>query len=66
MKIILNGGAQEIPEQTVLSEMLNVLGYQTQFIAVAINFTCIRRQEFETTPLCENDQVEVLSPAAGG
>lgn len=49
-----------------VSDVLAELGYVDQFVAVALNRTCVRRGDFTTTPVQQGDEVEILAPMAGG
>ena len=65
MTIRLNGATHELTAKTV-DELLTDLGYDSRFVAVAVNKNCVRRSAFGATPLCDGDEVEVLAPMAGG
>jgi thiamine biosynthesis protein ThiS len=66
MKITVNGKSTDIAPVKSLKELLTQLGYDQPFIAVALNQTCIARREREHTAIRENDDIEILTPQAGG
>lgn len=66
MNILLNGRCVELPEPMSVSKMLAELGYMDQFVAVAVNRSCVNRQEYASVVVKELDEVEVLAPMAGG
>ena len=47
-------------------DVLQSLGVDLQFIAVAYNGEVIDRERFSTIVLDEGDQVEVVRPVGGG
>ena len=65
-QIILNGNKLEIKTPLTALAMLEELGFEKKFVAVAINRKCILKKEFPTAIIKNGDEVEVLSPTAGG
>lgn len=67
MKLHLNGKPLTLDAPALsVSELLRQLNYPGTHFAVAINYECIPRSEFEKTPVQENDEIEILFPQAGG
>lgn len=66
MPIRVNGKEENVKSPQYVSELLHALGYDEKFVAVAINFDCVRRRDFSTTTIREGDDIEILSPQAGG
>lgn len=65
MRLVVNGST-EITDAKTVKELLSQLGWEGSFFAVAVNRTCIPRKDYETTLLCDNDEVEILTPQSGG
>lgn len=63
--LVVNGQATSV-SATVIQDLLKELGFPETFVAVAINHTCVKRGDFGTTPVATGDEVEILSPMAGG
>ena len=66
MNITINGEKREVPGNPSLKQAVEDLGYQTQFVAIAVNMKCVPRKEWETHCLQEWDEIEILSPQSGG
>lgn len=65
-KISVNGKAYALKEPCSVTNLLKSVQCPTDFVAVAVNQTCILRRQFATTILKNGDQVEILTPQAGG
>ena len=66
IKVRINGKEAEIaPEQTV-QQYLEARGFAGRSLAVAINGTVLRREEFDSTQLADGDRVEIVRPVGGG
>jgi sulfur carrier protein len=63
--LTVNGERQEVAAPTVAA-LLEALGYEGRFFAVAVNQKVVRRARWAETPLAEGDQVEILTPRQGG
>jgi len=66
MKLIVNGQDMNLAGPMSVSQLLEHMGYQNRFVAVAINHTCIPRSQFAEQQVKAMDQIEVLAPMAGG
>lgn len=66
IEVLVNGVSQKLPEGLSLTEALKALAYQGEHLAVAINQTCVPRSAFAQTTLKPGDDLEILSPMAGG
>jgi len=64
--ITINGEQNQTPPQTTLTQLLKTLGYDQQWMGVAINETFIPKTAHESTLIQEGDRIEILSPIAGG
>ena len=65
MVLTVNGERTET-EMTRIPDLLDELGYEGGFFAVAVNRTVVRRTRWEETELADGDEVEVVTPRQGG
>ena len=65
MVLIVNGERHDIEAATVAS-LLEALGYEGAFFAVARNQEVVRRADWPKTELAEGDRIEILTPRQGG
>ena len=66
MTIVVNGETRQIPENTNLVRLLQILELAAARLAVELNQNVIRRAEWENTVLRENDRVEIVHFVGGG
>jgi sulfur carrier protein len=66
MNVTINGKPATLDGEQSLSELLDSLGYQNQFVAVAVNRACVKRSAYGETVIQERDEIEILAPMAGG
>lgn len=65
MKLIVNGEMQDIAAPT-LATLLEVLEYEGEWLATAVNGELIHREDRASHALADNDRIEILSPMQGG
>ncbi len=65
MVLIVNGEQTEVGASRI-SDLLDELGYEGSFFAVAVNHELVRRARWPELELAEGDQVEVVTPRQGG
>lgn len=65
MVVTVNGERHEV-EAANVAALLDALGYEGGFFAVAVNQEVVRRANWAETPLAEGDSVEILTPRQGG
>jgi len=65
MKLIVNGKQSESNAATV-ADVVQSLGYEGDYFAVALNRTCVLRASYNSTPVKDGDEVEILMPMQGG
>lgn len=66
IKVRINGKDSELaPDQTV-EQYLESRGLAGRSLAVAVNGTVLRREEFSDTRLSDGDSVEIVRPVGGG
>lgn len=70
MVLIVNGETQEVSAPTVtaltVTALLDELGYEGGFFAVAVNQQVVRRATWVETTLQDGDRIEILTPRQGG
>lgn len=66
MTIFINGEVRELEGVATLVSLLDNLKLPRQRVAIELNDRVIRKQEWETTALAENDKVEVVHFVGGG
>lgn len=65
MQIMLNGESYTTTAQSI-AELITEVGVKEKMIALAQNTVVIRAKDWSSTPLCENDEIEILQFMGGG
>lgn len=65
MVLTVNGEPRQVGAATV-ETLLDELGYEGGFVAVAINEEVVRRGRWPEQALSEGDRVEIVTPRQGG
>lgn len=65
MKLTVNGQPLEAAAVT-LAALLDELGYEDALVATALNSAFVPAHERDTTPLKDQDRIEILAPMKGG
>lgn len=55
-----------MPETKTVSALLESLGFGSKPVVVELNKTALFPRDYATTSLNDNDQVEIITIAAGG
>ena len=66
MRIFVNGESREFSAGLLLSELLNLLELPLQRIAVELNREVVRRADWDTKVLNDEDRVEIVHFVGGG
>ena len=67
MRIQINGEQREFPQNSLsLDKLINELSLMPQRIAVEVNKTIVRRDEWATTTVKDGDQLEIVHFVGGG
>ena len=66
MKIKINGIKKNISENTTIEQLLNELQVLDKTMAVAVNMKIVKKDEWKSYKLQENDKVEALNFVGGG
>jgi len=65
MKIKINGKVLRT-DRRVLSELLEELNIQPGRVAVEVNLKIIRKADYDTHPIMEGDNIEIVNFVGGG
>ncbi|MEU8269227.1 sulfur carrier protein ThiS [Sphaerisporangium sp. NPDC049002] len=66
MRVTINGSPHDLPPGTTVAQAVQTLTSAVAGVAVALNDEVVRRGAWQSTPLGENDRVEVLTAVQGG
>ncbi len=66
IKILLNGETREVPQEINLDYLLELFHLPKQRVAIELNKSVVRRAEWPSTAIQENDQIEVVHFVGGG
>lgn len=66
MTIFINGEPRELSGVSTLAGLLDALDLPKQRVAIELNKQVIRKQDWNTTDVAENDKVEVVHLVGGG
>ena len=66
MQIQLNGEPREIDDGLNLSKLVAFLKLKPEQIAIELNRQVVRRVDWETTPVNDGDQLEIVHFVGGG
>ena len=66
MKLTINGEKREILKSQTLEELVRELNIQAPNFAMALNQQVIPKSKYATTPIQENDEVEIVHAVGGG
>jgi len=66
MRVFVNGETMEIAKPLKLHDLLTRLDMPAQRIAVEVNRAVVRRQNWETTEIMDDDKIEIVHFVGGG
>lgn len=66
MTIFINGEARELEGVSTLAGLLDALDLPKQRVAIELNKHVVRKQDWESTNVSDNDKVEVVHFVGGG
>ena len=66
MRVYVNGESRELSTPISLAELINQLDLPAARIAVELNRAVVRRNEWNTTNLGDEDRIEIVHFVGGG
>lgn len=66
MRIIVNGEARDVPPQTTLAQLVELLKLRGDRIATERNLEVVPRAQYTQTLLAEGDKLEIVTFVGGG
>jgi sulfur carrier protein len=66
LRIQVNGESQELPDGSSLEDLVHKLSLQPVRIAIELNGSVARRNEWPSTTLHESDRIEIVHFVGGG
>jgi len=66
MKLQINGEERTLGEETTLTQLLGELGFAGKFVAVERNKEVVSYRNYDVTPLCDGDCLEIVTLVGGG
>ncbi len=66
MKITVNGEEKECTEGTSLAQLVDDLGIKVKVMAAAVNMNVVKKDDWESYLLSQDDKVELLHFVGGG
>ena len=66
MRVYINGESKEVSGTPTLAELINQLDLPAARIAVELNREVVRRSEWESTALHDDDRLEIVHFVGGG
>ena len=64
--LIINGEQKSFEKELTLAEFVDSLDLKGRKVAVELNLEVIRKDDWETTTLSDNDRIEVVHFVGGG
>jgi sulfur carrier protein len=66
LKLTINREERQCEEGTTLAELIGDLGIKVKVMAAAVNMQVVKKADWESHKLQENDRVELLHFVGGG
>ena len=66
IKVSVNGDIKEFKKNITLKQILDLLKYDNNCFASAINTVFVPIKQYEQTILKDGDKIDILSPIQGG
>lgn len=66
MRLKINGETREDVKASTVAELLEELKIQPERVAVEVNLSVIKKQDYERTALDDGDAVEIVNFVGGG
>jgi thiamine biosynthesis protein ThiS len=66
LRVYVNGESRDLPAPISLAELINQLGLPAARIAVELNRVVVRRSDWNTTTVQDEDRIEIVHFVGGG
>lgn len=66
MRVYLNGESKDLADSSTLLNLVDELQLPSTRIAIELNRNVVRRRDWESTTLKDNDRIEVVHFVGGG
>ncbi len=66
MRLIVNGNAVDLEDNSTIVQALEKLGYVKNNVAVAVNQEFVSRDDWDKRKLATDEKVEIVLPMQGG
>ncbi len=66
MNIVVNGEIKEVKEEITIQELIEFLSIKVGVMAVAVNMNIVKKDDWDSFKLSQDDKVELLQFVGGG
>jgi sulfur carrier protein len=66
MQIAVNGEKKNVKQNITISDLIDILGIKVKVMAAAVNMEIVKKEEWSTHMLQEDDRIELLHFVGGG
>lgn len=66
MNIVVNGEIKEVKEEITIQELIEFLSIKVGVMAVAVNMNIVKKDDWDSFKLNQDDKVELLQFVGGG
>lgn len=66
MNIVVNGETKEVKEEITIQELIEFLSIKVGVMAVAVNMNIVKKDDWDSFKLSQDDKVELLQFVGGG
>ncbi len=66
MNIVVNGEIKEVKEKITIQELIEFLSIKVGVMAVAVNMNIVKKDDWDSFKLSQDDKVELLQFVGGG
>ncbi|MDQ1326612.1 MAG: sulfur carrier protein [Campylobacterota bacterium] len=66
MQITVNGEKKNVEQNITISNLIDILGIKVKVMAAAVNMEIVKKEEWNTYTLQQDDRIELLHFVGGG
>lgn len=66
MKVIINGNETDIPENSTITDVLEIMNIKSTMLVVEKNLNIVDKIDYDTTTIQEGDSLEIVGFFGGG